>query len=98
MASKSLSTQNLDLVEGPVGCSDNLLEGGALMNERLLDVKRQVKERYKALPGIVGFGIGDGTVRVYFESELSKDQVPDSFKGFKLEKVIATKPKLFSSV
>jgi hypothetical protein len=71
----------------------------ASLSGSLQEGKRLVKERFASLPGVVGFGVGNGTVRIYFETEDAREQVTeDSYKGFRLEKLVKGEPKLFSTL
>jgi hypothetical protein len=50
--------------------------------------KRRAQEQLSKLPGVEGFGIGDGTIRVYVQSPQVKQSLPADVEGVTLEVVV----------
>lgn len=50
--------------------------------------KREAQERLEQVPGVEGFGVGDGTVRVYLRSPGVKDGLPTEIGGVPLEFIV----------
>lgn len=50
--------------------------------------KRRAQEQLRDLPGVEGFGIGDGTIRVYVRSPQVKQSLPTDVEGVTLEVVV----------
>ncbi|MFN5516209.1 MAG: hypothetical protein ACK5CA_16080 [Cyanobacteriota bacterium] len=47
-------------------------------------IKQEVKRQFEHLPGVEGFGIGDGVVNVYISQPETSRQIPASFKAVPL--------------
>jgi hypothetical protein len=50
--------------------------------------KRAAQERLAEVEGVEGFGVGDGTIRVYLRSPEVRSRLPDDFEGVPLEFVV----------
>jgi len=50
--------------------------------------KRDAQRKLGAVPGVEGFGIGDGTIRVYLRSPEVERLLPRDFEGVRLEFVV----------
>lgn len=55
----------------------------------LLSKKRAAQKQYGNLPGILGFGVGDGTIRVYLQHPAAAGLLPQEFDGVRFEFVVA---------
>ena len=47
----------------------------------LLEIKQSAKQQFRHLPGIEGFGIGDGVINVYVNNPEVVKQLPTNFHG-----------------
>jgi hypothetical protein len=54
----------------------------------LSSVKAAAKRRFSDVPGIVGFGVGDGTLRIYVHNIEVRKRLPSEFKGVPLDFVV----------
>ena len=50
--------------------------------------KRAAQATFGSLPGVEGFGVGDGTIRVYLRSRETEQLLPSVFDGVPLELVV----------
>jgi len=48
----------------------------------LRDAKKALKAQYKEVPGVFGFGIGDGQLWVYVLASLDTSRLPSVFEGY----------------
>ena len=51
--------------------------------------RRQAATRFSGIEGVEGFGVGDGTIRVYLRSADVKSKLPEDFDGIPFEFVVA---------
>lgn len=51
-------------------------------------VKSAAKAQFGATPGVQGFGIGHGTLRIYVQSDEIRNQLPSTFQGVPVDFVI----------
>jgi hypothetical protein len=51
-------------------------------------VKAAAKAEFKEVPGVEGFGIGDGSLRVYVRNADVRKKLPPEFRGAPVEFVI----------
>lgn len=58
------------------------------MDATLDRAKALAKERLSELDGVLGFGIGDGTVRIYVQREDVKTCLPPDIDGVPIEVVV----------
>jgi hypothetical protein len=58
--------------------------------EHLQKLKRAARTAFADMPGVVGFGVGTNSVRVYFRDDRAKvsTAVPDMFRGVRIEKLV----------
>jgi hypothetical protein len=47
-------------------------------------VKREVKRQFENLPGVEGFGVGDGVINVYVSNPEICSKIPATFQGIPL--------------
>lgn len=51
-------------------------------------VKAAAKEQFGRVRGVEGFGIGDGTLRVYVRDSQVREQLPSKFRGVPVDCVV----------
>lgn len=54
----------------------------------LLNAKAAAKRELGEIPGVEGFGIGAGTLRVYIRNPGVREHLPDEFRGVPVECVM----------
>lgn len=54
----------------------------------LKEVKKKAKKELGQIPGVQGFGLGDGTLRVYVRNSETKKKVPHKFHDVEVECVV----------
>ena len=54
-------------------------------------VKTEAKQKFRIIPGVVGFGIGDGTLIVYVTEPSVAERLPTEFMGAKVEVIVTGK-------
>lgn len=47
-------------------------------------LKAEAKREFGSLPGVEGFGIGNGGLRIYVHDEQAKARIPGSFRGVRI--------------
>lgn len=60
-------------------------------------VKAAAKSQFGQTPGVEGFGIGDGTLRVYIRNAAVREHLPCEYQGVSLEFVVTGDLKAFSA-
>ena len=51
-------------------------------------VKADAKKQLGWVPGVLGFGVGRNTLRVYIDNSNVKDSLPEKFEGVELDFVV----------
>ena len=51
-------------------------------------VKSAAKAQFGATPGVQGFGIGHGTLRIYVQNAEIRSQLPSTFQGVPVDFVV----------
>jgi len=64
--------------------------------EQLKEIKKRVKEAFKDVKGIAGFGIGDNRIRIYVLNE--SVELPVEFEGVPLEPVVTGEIRCLENV
>lgn len=62
-----------------------------LSEKELKDVKAAARERLRTVPGVVGFGIGNGTLIIYTTDASVADRLPKVFEGVEVELIVTGK-------
>ena len=57
-------------------------------SQDLLTVKKAAKEKFQNIPGIEGFGIGDGVINIYVSNSEVAKQLPSTFQDVPLNFVL----------
>ena len=58
-------------------------------NTDLRAVKNAAKAQFGQTPGVEGFGIGDGTLRIYVRNAEVRKQLPSEFQGVPVDCVVS---------
>lgn len=57
--------------------------------EELRAVKRAAKEHFSGVAGVIGFGIGEHTIRIYVNNLDVTRKLPTEFRGIAIDVVLA---------
>ncbi len=55
-----------------------------IVKRDLPTIKKAVKQEFQSLPGIEGFGVGDGVINIYVSHPDVAKQLPTNFRGVPL--------------
>ncbi len=54
----------------------------------LRSIKVAARNEFGQTPGIVGFGIGDGTIRIYVQDSRVREHLPGQYQGAPIEIIL----------
>ena len=60
----------------------------AFTNVSMQAVKAAAAHQFNTTDGVVGFGIGDRTLRIYVRNSAVRDRLPSEFQGVPVEVVV----------
>ena len=60
----------------------------AFSNVSMQAVKAAAARQFNTIDGVVGFGIGDGVLRVYVRNSAVRERLPTEFQGVPVEVVV----------
>jgi hypothetical protein len=55
----------------------------------MLAVKSAAKAQFGGTPGVEGFGIGHGTLRIYVQNAEIRNQLPATFQGVPVDFIVS---------
>jgi hypothetical protein len=64
----------------------------------LKSVKMAARSQFGDVPGVQGFGIGNGTLRVYVRNSDVSRQIPETYQGVPVEFVITGDVEAYAPV